>query len=101
MKLFYCMECQDLVKLATTHARSCECGNVRGLYVDDLNAKFTSGNGKYFLVGFANQTMQNAVSTYFKEGSPDGWGINFSAFVIPEPCKTFVKVEPKEFDKYL
>lgn len=99
MKLFYCMECQDLVKLVTTHTRSCECGQIKGIYIDNLNAKFCSKSNNYFLVGFANQTVTDAVNSYFKVGSPDGWGINFSAFVIPEPCETFVRVSEEEFEK--
>lgn len=99
MKLFYCMDCQDLIKVTTTHVRSCECGNMRGLYTDKLNAVFTSVNTNYALLGYSNQTFKSALDKYFSTGSPDNWGINFSSFVIPEPCETFRRVSQKEFDE--
>lgn len=93
------MECQHNFNISTKHVRSCECGNVKGMYVDDLNAVFTAKTDRYVLIGFANYTLQKAVSDYFKYGSEDGWGLNFTSFVIPEPCKTFERVNENCFEK--
>jgi hypothetical protein len=51
----------------------------------------------YVMLGFANYTLVKAIKDYEKHGSPDGLGLNYSAFVIPEPCKTFIRVTSDEF----
>lgn len=98
MKLLLCTDCQSIFSLTQHHIRSCECGNVKGLYVDELNARFRSINNNYFMMGFANYTVQKAISEYCRFGSPDGMGLNFTAFVIPEPCSTFVRMGIEEFE---
>lgn len=99
MKLLICTDCQSVVSLTQDHARSCECGNVKGMYIDELNARFRSINDCYLMVGFANYTVQKAIQDYRKHGSPDGMGLNFTAFIIPEPCKTFIQVSEEEFEE--
>ena len=99
MKLLLCTDCQSVVSLTQHHTRSCECGNVKGVYIDELNARFRSINDNYFMIGFANYTIQKAICDYKTYGSPDGMGLNFTAFVIPEPCKTFVRLSEEEFEK--
>lgn len=42
MKLLYCRECGDIFNLSF-ELKSCSCGKVRGLYVDDLRAKVNGG----------------------------------------------------------
>ena len=100
MKLIYCLSCDSSVRLVGEESRQCECGDVHGIYKDDLNAIFVAHSENYVLLGYANSTFVKAVKDYKKNGSPDGWGLNFSAFVIPEPCSTFVRVSEKEYKKF-
>jgi hypothetical protein len=51
------------------------------------------------MLGFANYTVSKAISDYSRYGSPDGMGLNFTAFVIPEPCDTFIRVGADEFSE--
>lgn len=97
MKLIFCTECQSTVTLKPKKVRACECGNVQGAYVNDLDAKFASQSDRYFLIGYANSTFQQAVFDCNKHGEPGGMGVEFTAFVIPEPCPTFIKVSGEEF----
>ena len=84
MKLILCKDCQDVVRLIQDEERFCKCGKCSGKYTDDLNAWYKGGK---FVVplGFANGSLVKAVYNQPKEG----WGEDFSAFVIPENCTTF------------
>lgn len=44
MKLLFCPECDDIIKLTRSETRSCKCGQCVGKYVDNLYA-VTNGNG--------------------------------------------------------
>ena len=77
MKLIYCTECDSVIRLITSAVRSCECGNAKGVYSDDINAIFTSSNENYLLIGFSNPSLRTAMHEYKQYGSPDGWGLNF------------------------
>jgi len=84
MKLIYCTECQDLFKLGKV-AQHCECNQSGGMYHDDgLNAEYW---GKAVPVGIANSSFLEAI----KRRPMHGDGYEFSAFVIPIRCKTFVE----------
>ena len=39
MKLIYCKDCQDMVKLRLTEMRFCMCGKVYGRYIDNTTAE--------------------------------------------------------------
>jgi len=86
MKLILCKNCQDIVRLIKEE-RFCRCGKCSGKYTDDLNAWYKGGE---FVVplGFANSSLISALRNQPKEG----WGENFTAFVIPEICDTFKKI---------
>jgi hypothetical protein len=81
MKLIFCPECWDVVKLSTKSTRTCECGKASGRYIDNLNAEIS---GTAVAVGFNNFSFAFAV-----RGQPErGMGKNFEAFVIPKECPT-------------
>ena len=88
MKLLYCPTCHDVRKLGYTWT-SCQCGEVRGRYVDNINAEW---NGKGSLLGFANSSLTQALLNRDLP-LPGGLGHRFEAFTIPvtAPTVTIVK----------
>mgnify|MGYP000959980510 CR=1 FL=1 len=86
MKLLLCKNCQDVIRLVQEEVRTCRCGKVSGKYINDLDAIYS---GKEAIpLGFANSTLANAIQNQ----PDDNWGKEFTAFVIPKKCSTFVKV---------
>lgn len=84
MKLIFCPECQDVVKLAMSERR-CECGASSGRYLEDaLHAEIA---GAAIPLGFANSTLARAL----QERPASGLGSTFEAFVIPHECPTVRK----------
>ena len=84
MKLLYCLECHDVVRLFR-NSRSCECGATGGQYVDDNNAE-VFGEGIPFAI--ATDEFDAAIA-----GRTEDWpGVWFRGFVIPFTAKTIVKV---------
>ena len=86
MKLILCKNCEDIVRLRKEE-RFCKCGKCSGKYTDNLNAWYKGGDNVVPL-GFANSSLISALRNQPKEG----WGENFTAFVIPEICDTFKKI---------
>lgn len=86
MKLILCKNCEDIVRLRKEE-RFCKCGKCSGKYTDNLNAWYKGGDDVIPL-GFANSSFISALRNQPKEG----WGKNFTAFVIPENCDTFKKI---------
>jgi hypothetical protein len=94
MKLLYCTECHDIFKLGY-NLRACKCGESQGRYLEDgLHAEI---KGEFAMcLGFANSTFVKALERHAEtpEGQPPsrnrgpGYGWQFEAFVIPEPCPT-------------
>ena len=81
MKLIFCPECYDIVKLTLEH-RTCYCGDAWGYYEPDgFNA--TIGGGAIPL-GILNDSFVRAL----KNRRPSGMGERFDAFVIPKRCET-------------
>lgn len=96
MKLILCLSCFDIIKPPIGEPRACQCGNVEGQYLDDLHAQFTAKTDHYVLLGMHNSSMQRAIAQYRNDqanGIQHQWGLPFDAFVIPEPCDTFRRVE--------
>ena len=84
MKLLLCRKCQDVVRLIQKE-RSCECGCVKGRYINNIYAEYS---GEHAVpLGFANGSFVQAIRNQPKSG----WGENFEAFVIPQECETFKK----------
>lgn len=84
MKLLLCTECGDIFNLSY-EVRQCTCGKTSGKYIDNLNAEYYGGTP----LGFDNRTLVEAI----KQQPNDGLGRNFTAFVIPKQCKTFIRKE--------
>ena len=94
MKLLYCNSCHDIFKLGYS-LKSCACGLSSGNYLPDgLNAEI---HGEFAMtLGFANSTFVRALDHHadMPEGQPltlnrgPGYGWQFEAFIIPEPCPT-------------
>lgn len=84
MKLLYCGYCGDVFNIGY-ESKKCSCGRTSGLYLDNVNARYS---GKHAVpLGFANNSFDNAL----KRQPNSGMGKEFSAFVIPVICDTFVK----------
>jgi hypothetical protein len=84
MKLIFCKECQDVVKLDFAK-RECKCGRSSGYYEDSLNAVYW---GPCVPLGISNFSLQEAI-----RWQPDsGQGSVVEAFVIPKKCKTMERL---------
>ena len=82
MKLLYCVECQDVIRLVKEE-RKCSCGKVSGKYLDKLHAEYSGEEA--VPIGFDNSSLIKAI-----QSQPDtGRGRRFDAFVIAKDCDTF------------
>lgn len=85
MKLIFCPECQDVVKLDFGEVY-CKCEASWGWYESDgVNAVYC---GSAVPLGFANSTLVEAIENQPEEGK----GKCFVAFVIPKSYDTFRKM---------
>jgi hypothetical protein len=86
MKLLFCKNCQDVIRLVQEEKRTCSCGKVSGRYINDLDAIYS---GKEAIpIGFANSSFAHAIANQPEKD----WGKEFTAFVIQKKCNTFAKV---------
>ena len=83
MKLIFCTECQDVVKLVKDKIKKCKCGRCSGKYIDGLNAWYSGDS--VIPLGFSNPSFIEAIH----KQPETGLGKLFSAFVIPKECDTF------------
>ena len=88
MKLLLCTECKDIFNLSMEQ-KICSCGKTKGQYIDHLNAEY---EGPAVPLGFANFSFYHAV----KKQPEEGFGKEFTAFVIEKQCPTFVKINQEE-----
>jgi hypothetical protein len=72
MKLIFCKECQDVVKLDFAK-RECKCGRSSGYYEDSLNAVYWG-------------------PCVIRWQPDSGQGSVVEAFVIPKKCKTMERL---------
>ena len=87
MKLIFCLECADVVLLRLLpegEYRSCDCGQSKGRYINNVDAEIF---GSAVPIGFANRSFSLAVMSQPESGE----GESFTAFVIPKECPTVVK----------
>lgn len=82
MKLVFCNKCSSVFSLSLKKEKSCDCGECKGKYIDELNAEF-SGDG--IPLGFVNYSFIGALLSQ----PESGLGNEFTAFVIPKICRTF------------
>lgn len=95
MKLIFCVKCYDIVRLQH-EPRECACERSSGRYIDDLNASIS---GPCIPLGFANTSFINALREQKRNGDKDdGFGREFTAFVIPESAPSVVRVD--DYDVY-
>lgn len=81
MKLIFCTECSDIVRLLD-YKRKCECKKSYGYYEKDgLNAVI---GGKAIPWAISNPSFVRALQRRPEEGD----GVRFDAFVIPRKCRT-------------
>lgn len=64
MKLLFCTECWDVIKLAHPEVRACECGKVVGGY--DKNEATAWSNGKGISIAIDNYDLVRAVKALAK-----------------------------------
>lgn len=84
MKLLMCLKCYDIFNLDLSE-KSCSCGRSKGKYINQQLAEYT---GECALpIGLSNPSLLQAI----KDQPNEGMGKEFTAFVIPKNCKTFLK----------
>lgn len=98
MKLLFCPNCQDVVKLKVQEMRFCACRECSGIYLDVLNAEYY---GKAIPLGFANNTLVEALKKRDKainDGTEHNAskGIAFTAFIIPSQSSSIKINKPKQ-----
>jgi hypothetical protein len=91
MKLLLCKNCMSIFNL-THESKTCECGESKGHYTDNLNAVHS---GPSIPIGFANSSFVRAMQVQEllneAEGENDDVccdGEEFTAFTIPAWAKT-------------
>lgn len=93
MKLFLCLECQDVRKF-TIHPEVaiCNCGATKAWYLKDgLNARIDGEQGRYLVLGFSNPSLRDAITEQrFLGDRTDGRGRSFEAFIIPDSAPTVI-----------
>lgn len=90
MKLLYCRRCHDIIKLSQ-HLKTCDCGNVKGMYSDLRQAQFV---GEFAVpLGIKNSSFNEAINKQPETDNDDGLSdVTFEAFVIPKICKTLERI---------
>lgn len=86
MKLLFCKNCQDVIRLFEDEVRTCRCGNTSGKYINASDAIFSGESA--IPLGFNNNTLRGAIL----KQPIRGMGSDFNAFVISKECLTFKKV---------
>ncbi|MDQ0246508.1 hypothetical protein J2S09_004112 [Bacillus fengqiuensis] len=85
MKLLLCTNCTDIFSL-DLYEKTCSCGLVKGKYINGQLAEYSGKSA--FALGFANNSFINALINQPEQGM----GREFTAFVIPKSCPTFIKI---------
>lgn len=108
MKLLFCLQCQDVVKLKILDVVTCSCGACSGVYWDSLNAMY---HGDALPIGFGNGSLSAAIRAQVSSGdSTEAMfyggdyltkGRSFDAFIIPESAPTYKKVTKEKFESVL
>ena len=65
MKLIYCLECSDVVRLIHTKWRMCECELSGGQYNDDLITATVGGTCR--ILGIPNPFLKEEISYYIRD----------------------------------
>lgn len=94
MKLIFCPNCQDVIKMAQTK-RSCACGKSWGQYHGPLQATF---GGMTIPLGFDNHSLRDAIQLW-KTKERVELGCRFTAFIMPSTAPTCVPEQVGESHK--
>lgn len=87
MKLIYCPECRDIVKLRWDGIRFCVCRESWGEYINYQDAQI---GGVAIPISIVDASLADAIC-----GRPEidpGYGRRFDAFVIPRNCPTVEEI---------
>lgn len=84
MKLIYCPNCGDIVRLMPTR-RWCLCRKCYGEYLNDIDAYVS---GPCHVLGIHNTSFYKALGNPDRE---DGMGNEFNSFVIPRNTGRIVR----------
>ena len=84
MKLIFCKDCQDVIKI-DRDMRTCKCGKAKAYLTDHINAIV---NDHAIVLGFSNPSLANA----FKIKPTIHFGSRFEAFIISKEAKS-IKVD--------
>jgi hypothetical protein len=85
MKLLFCAECTDLVRLFGGR-RSCRCGASAGRYLDEAQVEVS---GPAVVLGVGNDDFQAA---YRRLAEDPAHSHEFKGFTLPHPCSTVTRV---------
>jgi len=85
MKLLFCPECKDIVKLVLDEYRQCWCQESLGVYIDDLTIRV---EGPAIVLGVNNFKFRQAIDH-------PGWDVA-SIFRIVEPYDKIIRSEPDD-----
>jgi hypothetical protein len=88
MKLLYCSECGDIIRLIHFYDRICKCGKISGKYLDNMNAEF---KGPAIPIGIDNNYFANAIKFY--PNIPEKHIITIKAFLIPKKNDQLKKLD--------
>ena len=98
MKLLLCKKCTSIFNL-TRNTKSCDCGESKGYYTDNLNAVYS---GPSIPIGFANNSFLGAIRIQEILNNAEGDnpdvccnGEEFTSFVIPKWAKSIKKLDEK------
>lgn len=105
MKLLACRNCSDVFSLRVA-IRNCSCGKCGGQYVDDLTAEVWGPKDGYWVLGFNNSSLVDAIRQQMSLGDSKEVmggiygsavkGRPFEAFIIPESAPTVIRKETSD-----
>ena len=61
MKLLYCTECNDIIKLRLRDTRHCACAKSTGTYLNEIVAEIS---GPCYALGVSNQSLRDALKLH-------------------------------------
>lgn len=68
MKLLYCIDCEDMIRLIPNEIRSCRCGKTKGKYESDGRYAVVNGNG--ISIAISNHSLLNLL-LYLEENQTE------------------------------
>lgn len=88
MKLLFCTECEDIIRLKTGNLKKCDCGRISGRYIDEINAVYS---GPAYPIGIDNNYFAQAIRCY--PHIPDENSMTITASLIPKKTDSLKKLE--------